>query len=131
MTYLFCTFYDDHTTGLVLAVLVASHTAIFAAVLRLAVNDLHRDNPVSIGHRIVILGQLFPILVPFHSGRWITAQTAEQFTCLPDLDDTWSKQEGKARRRFDHLQPHIVAERFSSAHRMQLGPVLWNFSRQC
>lgn len=77
MIYLSCTFYDDHATGLVLAVLVGSHAAIFAAVLRLAVNDLHRDDPVGVAHRIVILGQFLPVLVPFHSGRWITAQTAE------------------------------------------------------
>lgn len=56
MTYLSRTFYDDHATGLVLAVLVASHAAIFAAVFRLAVNDLHRDDPVGVAHRIVILG---------------------------------------------------------------------------
>lgn len=116
--YLSSTFYDDHTTSLVLAMLVGSYTAIFAAVLRFAVNDLHRDNSVGVTHRIVILGELFPILVPFHGGRWVTAQTAEQFACLSDLDDTWSQQEGEAWRRFDHLQPHIVAEWFASAYRM-------------
>lgn len=129
MTYLSCTFYDDHTTGLVLAMLVASYTAIFAAIFWFTVNDLHCDDSVGVAHRIVILGQLLPVLVPFYSRRWVAAQAAEQLTSLPDLDDTWSQQEGEARCRFDHLQPDIVAERFSSAYRMQLGPVLWNFSR--
>lgn len=67
------TFYNDHTTGLVLAVLIASHTAIFAAILRLAVDDLHRDNTVGVAHGIIMLGQFLPVLVPFHSRRWVTA----------------------------------------------------------
>lgn len=118
MIYLSSTFYDDHATSLVLAMLVGSHAAIFAAVLRLAINDLHRDDSVGVTHRIVMLGQFFSVLVPFYGRRWVTAQTTKQFACLSDLDDTWPQQEGEAWRRFDRLQPHIVAERFSSAYRM-------------
>src|SRR5436190_941131 len=127
MIYLSRSFYDDHATGFVFAMLVASHATIFAAVLWLAVYDLHRDDPVGVAHRIVILGQLFSVLVPFHGGRWIAAQAAEQLASLPDLNDTWSQQEGEAWRRLDHLQPHVVAERLSSAYRMQLRSILWNF----
>ena len=110
---------------------VSCHTTIFAAVLRLAVNDLHCDDAIGVAHGIIVFGQFFSVLVPFHGGRWIAAQTAELFASLPDLYDTWSQQEREARRRLDRLQPHIIAKRFSSAYRMQLGPVLRNFSRQC
>lgn len=81
-------------------------------------------------HRIVVLGQLVPILVPFDS-RWrIAAQAAEKLAGLSDLDDTRSKQEGEARCRFDGLQPDVVAERFSSSDWMQFWPVLRNFNGQ-
>lgn len=110
---------------------VGGHAAIFAAIFRLAIDDLHRNDAVGVAHGIIIFGQFLPVLVPFHSGRWIAAQAAEQFAGLPDLDDTRSQQEGKARRRLDHLQPHIVTERFPSAYWLQLWPVLRNLSGQC
>lgn len=90
LTYSSYTFYDDHTTSFVFAVLVGSHATIFAAVFRLAVNDLHRDDAIGVAHGIIVLGQFLSVLIPFHGGRWIAAQAAEQLAGLPDLDDTWS-----------------------------------------
>lgn len=50
------TFYNDHATGLVLAMFVASYAAIFATVLRFAVDDLHRDDTVGVAHGVIMLG---------------------------------------------------------------------------
>ena len=46
-----------------------------------------------------------------------------------DLNDTWSKEEGEAWRRFNRLQPDIITERFSPSDWMQFWSVFWNLLR--
>lgn len=58
------TFNDNDARGLIGAVYIGGYAGVFAAVLGPAVDDLHRHHAVRVGHRVVMLRQLLPILVP-------------------------------------------------------------------
>lgn len=108
---------------------VRRDTTIFAAVFRFAVDDFHRDDTVRVRHRVVMFGELLPVFVPFHRRWWIASETTKEFARLSDLNDTWSKEEGEAWRRFNRLQPDIITERFSPSDWMQFWSVFWNLLR--
>ena len=48
--------------------MVGGNTAVLSTVLRLAVDDLHRDDAVTVRHRVLVLAQLLTALIPFYLG---------------------------------------------------------------